>query len=263
LSEQRPAEFKWIPAGYADCGLRDFDAAAGGVADQSCIKIAREASCRRAIVGRRSRPHPRSRVKARMRAPPVIEQGLRTPTGSLAGKFYIASSVVRRESSSRRPLIRRTGLYSNARLTARMPSVARDPAWMFDHGACAATYDFQPLPSSVWKRQSVVYAARSVLKTTSGSSNTQLSGASGISHDQNRGEHGTEVHGGGDRESAQAAPAPQQMDLFAARITAAHQIGRPAGGGARSVGQLDDAADPGACGATATPTTKLEADHDQ
>ncbi|HXW21840.1 MAG TPA: hypothetical protein VEK14_02945 [Rhodomicrobium sp.] len=54
------------------------------------------------------------------------------------------------------------------------------------------------------------------LKNTAPSSNAPLPSASGLSRDQNQGEtHGAEDDGGSDRESAQAAPPPQQMDLFA------------------------------------------------
>ncbi len=125
------------------------------------------------------------------------------------------------------------------------------PAWMFDHGACAGDVRFSTAPFVCLEAlRALSTLLDQVLKTTSGSSNTQLSGACGISHDQNRGEnHGTEVHGGGDRESAQAAPR-STADGFVrgpdnGRRT---RLARPAGGGARSVGQLDDAADPGACG---------------
>jgi len=60
-----------------------------------------------------------------MRAFGVVEKGLRTPTGSLAGKFYIG--FIRGSGarfSSTPPLIKRTAVYSNARLTARMPELA-------------------------------------------------------------------------------------------------------------------------------------------
>ncbi|MGA8172365.1 MAG: hypothetical protein WB816_16245, partial [Methylocystis sp.] len=81
-------------------------------------------------------------------------------------------------------------------------------AWMFDHGAYAGDRSFSAAPFICLEALGALSSLLDqVLKTTSGSSNAQLSDASGISHDQNRGDnHRAEVHGGGDRASAQAAP---------------------------------------------------------
>jgi hypothetical protein len=82
------------------------------------------------------------------------------------------------------------------------------PAWMFDHGACAGDVRFSTTPFVCLEALSALSTLLDqVLKTTARSSNTRLPSAFRISRDQNRGEtHGTEIHGEGDRESAQAAP---------------------------------------------------------
>jgi hypothetical protein len=79
---------------------------------------------------------------------------------------------------------------------------------MFDHGACAGDVRFSTTPFVCLEALSALSTLLDqVLKTTARSSNARLPSAFRISRDQNRGEtDGTEIHGEGDRESAQAAP---------------------------------------------------------
>ena len=124
------------------------------------------------------------------------------------------------------------------------------PAWMFDHATCGGDVRFSTAPFACLEALGALAALLDqVLKTKGRSSNTRLPSASGISRDQNRGEiHGTEVRGEGDGESAQAAPRSPADGFVRSPVSGRRaRLARPAEGCARSVGRLDDTADPGAC----------------
>ena len=112
-----------------------------------------------ALTWREARPCCREAPLAEAPLPLVLpdfieEQGLRTPTGPLAGKFY--TRFIRGSGakfSTTPPLIRRTALYSNARSTApRSGGGSRSPLGCSITPRVRATNAFRPLPSSVWKR---------------------------------------------------------------------------------------------------------------
>jgi hypothetical protein len=97
LFGQRPTEIRWNPARVCRMrGFRDFVAAAGGCSSTRGATKSRRRSCsRHCFSTTKISLIRRAGVKARMRAPLIVEQGLRTPTGPPAGRFSIGFILVR------------------------------------------------------------------------------------------------------------------------------------------------------------------------
>ncbi len=127
------------------------------------------------------------------------------------------------------------------------------PAWMFDRAVCPP----EPcLASEPFVGVEALTALSALLdqafKTTDPSSNAPLSGAFGISHDQNRGEsHGSQGDNAGDHASARPAMRSAADGFVQGRGSGRRerrtQVDGASGGRTGRADQHDDAAAPEAC----------------
>jgi len=175
-----PRNLSGFLPGYADCGLRDFDAAAGGRSRPELHQNrARGFMPPPRSSGRRSRPHPA-----------FSRQGSNAGAAGYRTRFENAHRIAcrevlyrlhpwfGREVSSRRPLIRRRAIFQCSVDGSDAERWPRSPHGCSITAPVRRTYDFQP-SLLVWKPQTLSTLLDPGVKTTSGSSKYQLSGASG------------------------------------------------------------------------------------
>ena len=191
----------------------------------------------------------REPFEARVRSVGVVQQGLRTPTELSFGnccthgiRGLLFGSAFTKLSRRLTTIVFRCSLSGSD--ADRWLEV---PAWMFDRSACAKVRVAADAHADLAALTTLATLLRHVLNDRFASSNALLSGASGLSRDQNRGE----VHATPDE--ADAGAPPRAATNRPVRRRTAEDDRRHAGvvratdGDTSSADRPDDTVDPGAC----------------